>query len=57
MKKLFNLSAISFLSFNLFFINIEMNWEFILDFLFAHYISNSFPCFLISFLDLLNSKL
>ena len=37
----------------LLFINIEMSWEFILDFGFAHYISNSSHVFLISFLDLL----
>ena len=43
MKKLFNFPAISFLSVICF--SFEMSWEFILDFGFAHYISNSFPCF------------
>ena len=44
MKKLFHFPLFLFIRY-LLFINIEMSWEFILDFGFAHYISNSFPCF------------
>ena len=57
MKKVVKFFRYFFFIRYLLFINIEVSWEFILNFLFAHYINNILPCFFISFLDLLNSKL